>query len=145
MNIATRTSSLRPLPGDHLVTPRKGFKHHGIYLGDGIVIHYARDRSRNQPRAVRQVSLGQFEDGHGFYVEHASDPHYSRQQVVQRARTRMGERQYNLVRNNCEHFCNWCTGGSAVSAQVRRAQSLLTSTLCVACLTSLLHSITAIA
>jgi cell wall-associated NlpC family hydrolase len=31
-----------PLPqsGDHLVSPRTGYQHHGLYLGDHQVIHY---------------------------------------------------------------------------------------------------------
>ncbi|WP_439839782.1 lecithin retinol acyltransferase family protein [Aeromonas caviae] len=29
-----------PQPGDHLVSPRAGYQHHGLYLGDHQVIHY---------------------------------------------------------------------------------------------------------
>lgn len=28
-------------PGAHLTTPRRGYVHHGIYAGDGRVVHYA--------------------------------------------------------------------------------------------------------
>ncbi|MBP4061169.1 lecithin retinol acyltransferase family protein [Aeromonas sp. Prich7-2] len=27
--------------GAHLVTPRTGYDHHGIYVGNGKVVHYA--------------------------------------------------------------------------------------------------------
>src|ERR1700747_1270918 len=30
-----------PLLGSHIVTPRRGYLHHGIYVGDGKVVHYA--------------------------------------------------------------------------------------------------------
>ena len=28
-------------PGTHLVTSRRGYAHHGIYVGGGMVVHYA--------------------------------------------------------------------------------------------------------
>ena len=28
------------MPGAHLITPWLGFAHHGIYMGEGKVIHY---------------------------------------------------------------------------------------------------------
>ncbi|ANI59976.1 NC domain containing protein [Pseudomonas sp. GR 6-02] len=31
----------------------------------------------------------------------------------------MGENQYRLLTNNCEHFCNWCLYGESRSDQVR--------------------------
>lgn len=31
-----------PPVGAHLVTPRRGYTHHGNYAGDGSVLHYAR-------------------------------------------------------------------------------------------------------
>ena len=27
--------------GDHLISPRPGFTHHGLYVGNNEVIHYA--------------------------------------------------------------------------------------------------------
>jgi len=38
--------------------------------------------------------------------------------VVRRARSRLGERCYDLLENNCEHFCEWCLRGTARSFQV---------------------------
>ncbi|MCG9053036.1 lecithin retinol acyltransferase family protein [Laribacter hongkongensis] len=37
--------------GDHLVTARTGYEHHGLYLGQGRVIHYT-------PDGVLLASLG---------------------------------------------------------------------------------------
>jgi Lecithin retinol acyltransferase len=31
---------------------------------------------------------------------------------------RLGESDYRLLTNNCEHFCNWCLSGVSRSAQV---------------------------
>jgi hypothetical protein len=38
--------------------------------------------------------------------------------IVRRARSRLGERCYDVLRNNCEHFCNWCQVGESRSTQV---------------------------
>jgi hypothetical protein len=35
-------------------------------------------------------------------------------------RSRLGENDYRLLTNNCEHFCNWCLSGVSLSAQVAR-------------------------
>ena len=39
--------------------------------------------------------------------------------AIDRARTRLGERRYSVVQNNCEHFVNWAKTGSAKSHQTR--------------------------
>ncbi|MEO1391251.1 MAG: lecithin retinol acyltransferase family protein, partial [Cyanobacteria bacterium J06634_6] len=38
--------------------------------------------------------------------------------VVKRAKTRLGEKDYNLFFNNCEHFANWCKTGRNESRQL---------------------------
>ena len=30
------------------------------------------------------------------------------------ARSRLGERSYRILTNNCEHFCEWCLNAQAV-------------------------------
>lgn len=43
---------------------------------------------------------------------------FSPREVVQRARQRLGESNYNLLTNNCEHLARWCKTGKARSSQV---------------------------
>jgi hypothetical protein len=43
-------------------------------------------------------------------------------EIVRRARSRLGERSYSLLRNNCEHLCNWCQVGESRSVQVDRVR-----------------------
>jgi hypothetical protein len=52
-------------------------------------------------------------------IEHF-EPHYSPEEIVPRARSRLGENHYRLLANNCEHFCNWCLSGVSHSPQVER-------------------------
>ena len=49
--------------GAHLVTPRRGYTHHGIYVGNGIVIHYAGSPAR-APRPRAADDAVEFADGH---------------------------------------------------------------------------------
>ena len=49
-----------PQPGSHLISPRRGYTHHGIYVGDGKVVHYAglQELARRDPggaEALRQL------------------------------------------------------------------------------------------
>ena len=38
--------------------------------------------------------------------------------MIQRARLRLGEDRYHPLKNNCEHFCEWCVRGEPRSYQV---------------------------
>lgn len=50
---------------------------------------------------------------------------YSPKETVERALSRVGERKYNLVTNNCEHFAVWCKTGVQESFQVKRVVNTL--------------------
>ena len=45
---------------------------------------------------------------------------YSPEETVKRAESQLGEGDYNLVFNNCEHFAVWCKTGVRESSQVQR-------------------------
>ena len=98
---------------DHLQVPRQHglFLHHGIDLGDGTVAHYL------EGREILRSSLDDFSQGQPVsVVPHAQ---CSPQGVtLRRAMGRIGEQNYNLLFNNCEHFANWCKTGRHHSAQV---------------------------
>jgi hypothetical protein len=112
--------SEEPAPGAHLVSPRIGFVHHGIYLGDGKVIHCGAV-SRLLPRGpVEEVSLQEFRRGRAVAVRGGVPPKYDTREILDRARSRLGENDYRIFSNNCEHFCEWCLRGQHRSYQVDR-------------------------
>jgi hypothetical protein len=119
-------------PGDepplaaHLVTPRRGYIHHGLYVGQGRILHYPGliDGFRRR-RAVEEVSLEEFARGRPVAVRTDSDPRFAREEVVLRARSRLGENRYDIIRNNCEHFCEWCLSGVSRSRQLESLPALL--------------------
>jgi hypothetical protein len=43
---------------------------------------------------------------------------YSADEIIRRARSRVGENHYRIFSNNCEHFCEWCLRGQHRSYQV---------------------------
>ncbi len=104
--------------GAHLVTERNGYEHHGIYVGDGLVIHYAGFSGRRRRGPVEQVTTDAFASGHAIHVRLDGCPRYSAQEVARRASSRLGESNYRLLTNNCEHFCAWCLFGEGRSEQV---------------------------
>jgi len=107
--------------GTHLVTPRRGYTHHGIYIGGNRVVHYAGwSRAALTCRPVEEVSLEQFAGGHPVTARGDSLPRFAPAEVVARARSRLGEDRYRIASNNCEHFCHWCLSGESRSAQVER-------------------------
>ena len=111
--------NLQPPVGAHLVTPREGYDHHGIYVGDAKVVHYA-GLSRALGRGpVEEIHLNRFADGGAVWIVPEPDAIYATENAVRRARSRLGEDRYRLLSNNCEHFCTWCLYGESRSAQVR--------------------------
>jgi hypothetical protein len=102
----------------HLVTPRRGYIHHGLYVGHGRIIHYPGFVGCFRRRAVEEVALAEFARGRPIAVRTDSNPRFEREDVVLRARSRLGESRYDIIRNNCEHFCEWCLSGVSRSRQL---------------------------
>ena len=103
--------------GCHLKAGRLLYEHHGIYIGEGLVIHYAFDGITVD--TVEKCARGEIMEE----VPHFDSP-YTGEEIRKRAFSRLGEDRYDLVSNNCEHFANWCCTGEAESEQVEEAVRL---------------------
>ena len=111
--------------GSHLTTVRRGYCHHGVYVGKGHVVHYSGlSGGFWQCGPVEEVSLSRFAIGHPVRIVKHAKSLYAPQEIVRRARSRLGENAYRLLTNNCEHFCNWCLDGVSHSAQVQQPLQL---------------------
>lgn len=115
-----RAELSEPPLGAHLITPRRGYTHHGIYAGDGAVIHYSGLSRTFRRGPISQVSLEQFANGQAVLLECRSQPSLEALEILARARSRLGENRYRLLSNNCEHFSEWSRFGVSRSAQVDR-------------------------
>lgn len=99
------------------------YKHYGIDCGDGTVIHY-----RKPSEIVEQTSLATFSRGNPTYIAECSKGFaYVPDVVVARAKSRLGENNYNLLSNNCEHFACWCKTGISDSKQIRNYLPAITT------------------
>ncbi len=100
---------------DHLQVPRQHglFNHHGIDLGDGTVAHYL------EGREILRSASEDFSRGQSLSVVPYPEGSCSPAGVtLRRAMGRLGEQNYNLLFNNCEHFAHWCKTGRHRSSQV---------------------------
>jgi hypothetical protein len=113
-----------PPIGAHIVTPRRAYMHHGIYVGEGWVVHYGGFSRGLRRGPVEEVPLSQFAQGREIRVRWEESSHFDREAVICRARLRLGENRYHPLKNNCEHFCEWCLRGEPRSYQVDELTAL---------------------
>lgn len=104
--------------GDHLVSQRTLYSHHGIYLGDDQVIHYTGYSNGQHHGEIAITSLAEFSQGNPCIIKHHIHPIYSKEEAIARAYRRLGEDWYDVLLNNCEHFVNWCIDGFHSSDQI---------------------------
>lgn len=119
-----------PQKGDHIRVQRMNglYAHHGIYVSDEEVIHFTgKDDDSildwSKPEVI-QTDLAYFLKGGILEVKEYTDEEfadlYSPEQIVTYARACLGDKGYNLIFNNCEHFANVCTLGRFRSHQVEK-------------------------
>ena len=90
------------------------YQHHGIDIGDGSVIHY-----RKPSEIIEQTSWEIFSRGNKVYIrQYPQGFSFLPEFVTKRAISRLGENNYNLLFNNCEHFATWCKTGISRSKQI---------------------------
>ena len=116
----------RPAMGDHIRVNRGLYCHHGIYVSDDEVIHFTGNEDDSildwsKPEVISS-DLDYFLKGDTLEVKEYTDDEledlYPVDHIVQYARACLGDKGYNLVFNNCEHFANTCTLGRFRSRQV---------------------------
>jgi hypothetical protein len=109
-----------PPIGAHMVTRRWGYTHHAIYVGRGRAVQYGGLSFGLRRGPVEEVSLSEFSSGRAIWIRSPAATSLNRDEVVRRARSRLGEDRYHVLKNNCEHFCEWCVSGEHRSYQVDR-------------------------
>jgi hypothetical protein len=120
-------------------------RHSAIDLGDGTLIQYGAGQSigdSSRPRqltellnpqewwrkvkgaSVHIMSHEEFaaiarHNGTTVRIDREAPSNFSKEEIVQRALSRLGERQYCMLTCNCEHFVTWCETGKACSPQAQ--------------------------
>ena len=120
--------------GDHIYVRRRGllYSHHGIYAGEGNVIHFKGAEKEKRDPAVIITDIDNFLNG-GKLRRRNYKKRLPHSESLRIAREHLSEKGYSLPGNNCEHFATYCTTGKKKSKQVRRAiGSIFTITLVTA-------------
>lgn len=113
--------------GQHLYIQKGSgsYTHHGLGLGNGRVIHYSGlANDLVSPGVIEVISLDEFANGHEIRVKAHLSRKYKPEESIIRASLRLGEAQYHILHNNCEHFVEWCITGLHHSSQSRRGKFL---------------------
>ncbi len=111
--------------GQHLYVKKAhgSYTHHGLGLGDGRVIHYSGLADDFITKGVIQViPLDKFSKGAKILVKTHLQRPFSAEESILRAKLRLGEMQYHVLHNNCEHFVEWCITGKHRSRQSLRGK-----------------------
>jgi len=118
----------KPQPGNHIRVCRGLYNHHGIYIADEEVIHFTGTDNDNildwAKNEVIKTNLQDFLRGDRLetkeYTEKELADLYPVEHIILYARACLGDKDYNLIFNNCEHFANTCTLGRFRSRQVEK-------------------------
>lgn len=114
--------------GDHVVyTGALGvpyWLHHGVYVGNDSIVHFWGSGFSDKDSAiVMKSTVLEFEKlakGKPIYVVNHMQ-RLPRNETVRRALSRIGQKNYDILCNNCEHFAYWCVTGNHESPQVQDA------------------------
>lgn len=89
------------------------YDHHGIDIGEGIIV------SNNQ-EGIRRQTLEEFANNRPVLrvVYKPGKVCFTAEEIAARAESLVDTKYYNLVHFNCEHFAIWCCTGVFLSRQV---------------------------
>lgn len=108
-------SDKTPVYGDMIRVKVKFYYHYGIFVDENTVIQFGMPDNGDTPPdeiAVIKTDIQTFSNGN--FIECAQPDksekkqRYSSDKIVENAQSRLGERGYNILNNNCEHFAYEC-------------------------------------
>ena len=117
---------------DNYFASIRTYRHYGVYTGNGTVVHYAPVEGQEisfENGIIHETTLEKFLDGRALKIDRNAEKMFSDEEIVLRARSRLGEEEYDLLNNNCEHFARWSVTGNSVSFQVENLPQRLSDAL----------------
>ncbi len=116
MNLSEKDLNL----GDHIWVRRKRllYSHHGIYAGDGNVIHYSGEEKEKKDPLIKETDIEEFLKG-GKMRRRDYKKRLLPSETLDLAKRHLSKKRYSLPFNNCEHFTTYCVTGKKKSKQVR--------------------------
>ena len=110
-------------PGAQVRVRRSGYYHHGIYIGNGEIVHFDGSPNEQDAAAVRVRRTGMEEFLRGGLPELRIYGRAERKllraadEIAAAALSAVGRGGYDYRTNNCEHFSNECAFGEHYSRQ----------------------------
>ncbi len=106
----------KPSCGDHIrVMTDTGYYHHAIYINDNEVIHFSTEKGfsiLSRDLEVKSTNIDIFTLGSDVEVKKYNErERFSAEKTVKIAKSMIGNKDYDLVFNNCEHFASFCATG----------------------------------
>ena len=104
--------------------------HSGIFVGNGRVIHFTtidKNDANTENAVIHESSFEDFALNCRVRVINFPES-FSPEETVERARSRLGEKGYDIISNNCDHFATWCKTGKNMSMQVDGLESIMEMT-----------------
>lgn len=97
------------------------YRHYGVDIGDGTVVHFRGRRHYIQACAsIQRTPIQAFGPCDKINIAREVCPTFPPDEIANRALSMVGTDfgGYNFLTNNCEHFANWCACGRRISQQV---------------------------
>ncbi|KAL3877389.1 hypothetical protein ACJMK2_035101 [Sinanodonta woodiana] len=105
--------------GDIIRIPREIYDHYAIYIGEGNVVHFGKDEKGNgvvKEEDFFKVCKNSKAEKYNYLDKYIRP--FDCKTIVARAMSMIGEKDYNLFSNNCEHMATSCRYGNKYSLQV---------------------------
>ena len=121
--------SKEPVIGDIVkVEISNNIYHFGIYIGEDKVIQYGKAtdflKTKKEDVEVLISSMDEFLNGkmalvrvYSFFEKIKKN---KVKKIIELAKSRLGEKKYDPVENNCEHFVNECVFNKHISNQANK-------------------------
>ena len=97
------------------------FRHYGIDLGDGTIVHFRGKLHYIHANAwIQRTDYDAFAQNGQICTADDVQLAFSQERIMHRALSQVGSDfgGYHSLSNNCEHFTNWCACGRRISRQV---------------------------
>lgn len=111
-----------PRFGDMIRVKVRFFYHYGIFVDENTVIQFGLpDNGNTPPDDIEVITTDIASFSNGEFVERAEPDRteekkrHTPEETVKIAKSRIGEKGYNILNNNCEHFANECYFGEKKS------------------------------
>ena len=117
---------MTPKYGDHIKVKIDSFYHHGIFVSKNEVIHFCSDEKfsiLSKNLEIQATSLLNFAHGNKIEIVEYNN-RYGPDKTVELARGKIGDSDYDLTFNNCEHFAYSCTTGHKTSKTMDRLKRI---------------------